>query len=252
MKQLHGVPSSDNKYFIMKSYGGYSPCIMGNNAFGLRPFVGSVLPNCVGGAVGAYNLFIGEGNCNALGSVNAEDFIALAKKQGREISQEPLPGSIMVWACGSTGTGADGAGHVAFVNDKVNGVAKTWESGWSYQKSVVEELSRSKGNGNWGQGSKYRYLGSILHPNIDPYRTPTVSVIKKGMSGDAVRWLQWVLVAEKCYLVNNKSQIDGHFGNNTFVALKKFQKLYGLDPDGYGGPATQAKIRQLHTLEGVY
>lgn len=35
-------------YYIQTAYGGYSPCIEGNNAHNLRPFAGSVLPNCVG------------------------------------------------------------------------------------------------------------------------------------------------------------------------------------------------------------
>ena len=37
-----------SNYYIKTTYGGWSPCILGNNAYGLRPFAGSVLPNCVG------------------------------------------------------------------------------------------------------------------------------------------------------------------------------------------------------------
>lgn len=44
------IPQPDiySNYYIMQSYGGWSPCIQGNNAHGLRPFAGSVLPNCTG------------------------------------------------------------------------------------------------------------------------------------------------------------------------------------------------------------
>ena len=37
-----------SQYYITTAYGGWSPCIEGNNNYGLRPFAGSVLPNCVG------------------------------------------------------------------------------------------------------------------------------------------------------------------------------------------------------------
>ena len=44
------IPGLDinGPYYIQTAYGGYSPCIEGNNAHNLRPFAGSVLPNCVG------------------------------------------------------------------------------------------------------------------------------------------------------------------------------------------------------------
>ena len=253
MEQIKGVPSNDDKYFIMKSYGGYSPCIQGNTAYGLRPFVGSVLPNCVGAATGAFNKIIGENNCDLLGNTNAENFYALAQKQGLEVGNAPKPGGVMVWRCGSTSTGSDGAGHVAFVNDvPSSSKVYTWESGWSYRNVVAENTTRYKGNGNWGENSKYTYLGCIYNPKVNPYPTPRNITIKKGTKGDAARWVQWVLVKEKCYLLNNKSQIDGSFGNNSVTALKKFQKKYGLTADGYCGPATQAKMSELYTLGGWY
>ena len=246
MRQIKGVPSEDNKYFIVKAYGGWSPCIQGNTAYGLRPFVGSVLPNCVGGATGAYNMTRGKGNCDCLGNTNAKNFIALAKKQGLETGVEPKPGGVMVWD-------STGAGHVAFVND-VPSTTKvlTWESGWSYRNVIAEECTRYKGNGNWGQGSSYTYIGCIYNPAVNPYKTPRNIVIKKGSSGEAVKWLQWALVEDKCYVLNTKSQIDGHCGNNTVAALKKFQRKHGLAADGYCGPATQAKIIELYTLGGWY
>lgn len=252
MKQIKGDPARDNKYFITKSYGGYSPCIQGNDEYGLRPFLGSVLPNCVGATTGAFNWIIDEGCCKYLGNTNAENMITLAKRQGLEIVSDPLPGGAMVWACGDTSTGSDGAGHIAFVNDKDGLTAYTWESGWSYRTCLTENCTRRKGSGNWGQSSRYRYLGCIVNPKVDPYHTPRCVVIKKGMSGDNVRWLQWILLKEKCYTLNLKSQIDGHFGSGTLAALKRFQKAHGLDPDGYCGPATQKLMRELYTMEGEF
>ena len=246
MKQLHGVPSSDNKYFIVKSYGGYSTCIQGNDAYGLRPFVGSVLPNCVGASSGAYNLIADNPAFTYLGNTNAKNFVSLAKSQGLEVGSKPVPGSVMCWS-------SSGAGHVAFVNDVLSDTkVSTWESGWSYKSTVITELTRQKGLGSWGQGSGYSFLGFIYSPQIDPYHTPKTKVLKKGMKGDEVRWLQWILLKEKCFTLNTKSQIDGSFGNGTFNALKKWQKAHGLAADGYCGPATQQLIRELYTLEGVF
>ena len=246
MKPLKGTPSENDKYFIVKSYGGYSTCIQGNNANGLQPFPGSVLVNCVGAASGAFNKFADCPEFKWLGNTNAKNFVALAKKQGLEVGSVPRPGAVMCWS-------SSGAGHVAPVNDAISDTCvDTWESGWSYKTHVTENLRRYKGNGNWGQGSGYTFLGFIYNPNINPYHTPTVSVIKKGMKGDAVRWLQWVLVHEKCYVLNTKSQIDGSFGTNTEKALKKWQKLHSLSADGYCGPICQSVIRQKYTLEGVY
>ena len=246
MKPIKGNPSPDNKYFIVKSFGGYSPCIQGNNAYGLRPFVGSVLPNCVGAATGAFNQIIGQNNCNYLGNTNAKNFIKLAKSQGLETGTKPLPASVMVWD-------SNGAGHVAFVNDVLSDTkVETWESGWSYKTALTENLTRQKGSGNWGQGSGYTFIGFIYNPQINPYHTPKSSVIKKGMRGDEVKWLQWILVKEKCYVLNTKSQIDGSFGNNTVKALKKWQAAHGLVADGYCGQLSQAVGKQLYTMQGVY
>lgn len=246
MKQIFGDPSKEDKYFIVKSFGGYSPCIQGNTAYGLQPFPGSVLPNCVGASTGAFSKIIDEDEIKYLGNTNAKNFLSLAKAQGLETGIKPLPGGVLVWD-------SSGAGHVAFVNDVLSDTkVATWESGWSYKTVLTENLTRMKGTGNWGQGGSYKYLGCVYNPRINPYRTPSVTVIKKGNKGDAVRWLQWVLVKEKCYVLNTKSQIDGSFGNNTVKALKKFQAAHGLVADGYCGPATQKIIRELYTMEGVY
>lgn len=57
---------------------------------------------------------------------------------------------------------------------------------------------------------------------------------KKGSSGDAVTQIQKALQAKGFY----GGQIDGVFGNGTEIALKGFQKEYGLKVDGVAGPAT--------------
>ena len=104
-----------SKYFIRKANGGLSPCIPGNDAYGLRPFNGSTLPNCVALATGEFNRRIfGEGEdaqCKYLGNRNAKEFGIFAEQQGLKTGQDPAEGACMVW-------GGSGDGHVAIV-DKV-------------------------------------------------------------------------------------------------------------------------------------
>lgn len=42
-----------------------------------------------------------------------------------------------------------------------------------------------------------------------------------------------------------KTQVTGFFGLSTFSAVKQFQKMSGLNPTGYVGPITKAKIKEV-------
>ncbi|MDR1002115.1 MAG: peptidoglycan-binding protein [Oscillospiraceae bacterium] len=70
-----------------------------------------------------------------------------------------------------------------------------------------------------------------------PYATPTKAV-KKGMSGNNVRWVQWNLKR----ITDKNLAVDGKFGPKTLSAVKAFQKAKKLEVDGSVGPATRAAI----------
>ena len=235
MKMQKGAPSKTDKFYLKKGYGGYNPCILGNSKH--RYCKGSVLVNCVGYATGRYNFTSGESTCKWLGNTNAENVLALAKRQGLDTTTNPVEGGVMVWQ-------SSGAGHVAFV-EKVKSATEVYtsESGWGYRVLYVQNKTRKKGKGNWGQGSDYKYLGCIVNPNIDPYEAPN-RVLKKGMKGEDVKWLQWAInrAGVKC-------DIDGSFGAKTEAALKQAQKIWGIQVDGVAGPGTQTKIKRLYTIE---
>ena len=72
----------------------------------------------------------------------------------------------------------------------------------------------------------------------DSMKNPT-ETIRKGMKGDAVKWLQSKLIA-KGYLRSN--ELDGDFGKITLGALLAFQFENNLDVDGLCGPKTKAKL----------
>ena len=64
--------------------------------------------------------------------------------------------------------------------------------------------------------------------------------IRKGDTGDAVRWMQTKL-AERGYL--RKSEIDGDFGRITLGAVLAFQLENGLEVDGVCGAMTRAALQ---------
>lgn len=234
------IPERGNKYYNTIASGGYNPCIVGNpTRDGLN-----VYNNCVGHAVGRFNEIGGYGKCKYLGSTNAENFInQFANAQGLKVSQTPSLGACIVFAKGQVGNSADGAGHVAIV-EKINadGSIVTSESGYKASNSFW--LTTRRNDGNWGGGQNYRFLGFIENPavvkhssNASPYPTPTTT-IKKGDSGDSVKWLQWYLTK----LGYIDSDIDGSFGKITLGALLAFQLEHGLQVDGVAGSATKTAL----------
>lgn len=145
------------KYYIRKANGGWSPCIPGNNQYGLRPFEGSTLPNCVAWATGRFSAKLGLGECKYLGNRNAVDFTKWPAEQGLDWGMTPREGACMVWG--------HGEGHVAIVEQVISDTEViTSESGWSYRTGpIVREIRRKKGtNGRWGYA--YDFLMFIYPP----------------------------------------------------------------------------------------
>ena len=179
-----------SKYFIRKANGGVSPCIEGNNAYGLRPFAGSVLPNCVGAATAIFNIKAGEDTCKWLGNRNAVDFTKFCDLQGLKHGSEPVDGACMVWG--------HGEGHVAVV-DKVIDIdtVETVESGWSYRaEPILRRITRKRGNGNWGYS--HEFLMFIYPP--DKPDEPVYYTIRRGDTLSAIAKKFNTTVAELCAL----------------------------------------------------
>lgn len=161
-------PESGNPYYNTKGNGGYSNAIKGSPTDSGC----DVLSNCVGYAYGRFNEIGGYGYCKYLSPVNAENFIQYAG--GLTVGQTPKLGACMVWRKGATLSGSDGAGHVAIVEKIISPTRiVTSESGWN--SSAFWTKTRNKGNGNWGAGSGYTFLGFIYNPAVSetPTTTPT-------------------------------------------------------------------------------
>jgi len=227
-------PEIGNKYYNRIVTGGYSGAIMGSP----RMEGCDTLANCVGYAAGRFNEIIGKNKFVYFQyPPNAEDFYDTAISAGLNVGSEPRLGAIIVWAKGKTWTSADGAGHVAVV-EQINsdGSIITSESGYGCSKPFWTS-HREKGGGNWGAGSEYRFLGFIYQPeDVTP-----IEIIKMGDTGESVIWLQTRLT-DFGYLP--KGQVDGDFGKITLGAVCGFQLQNGLDVDGIVGPKTIEKLKK--------
>ncbi|MBR0535983.1 MAG: SH3 domain-containing protein [Clostridia bacterium] len=72
-----------------------------------------------------------------------------------------------------------------------------------------------------------------------PYTEPTVT-LRKGDSGESVKWLQWHL-AQLGYL--SEKDIDGSFGGMTDTAVRNFQTDKKLTVDGLVGSGTRSALK---------
>ena len=224
-------PEKGNRYYNNAGHGGINPCIDG------KPMQDglTVLNNCVGYAVGRYAEAAEAAKC-ILESTNAENFLAVAKKKGIPVSTLPHVGGILVWSKGKIGNGDDGAGHVAFVERMITeNRLVTSESGWNTYTWKLKKRLKSKGvNGNWGESGAYKYIGCIINPAVvNPFPRPVIT-LKRGMRGDAIKWLQWQLTA-----CGYNLDIDGSFGSLTESAVKCFQRDRSALIDGVAGRITK-------------
>ena len=252
-------PEAGNKYYITKAKGGYSNAIQG------KPTDKDcdVLANCVGYAYGRFNEIGGWGYCKYLSPCNAENFIQYSG--GLEVGQTPKLGACMVWKKGATLSNSDGDGHVAIVEKVVNNTqVVTSESGYNCANPFWTK-TRVKGDGNWGAGSGYTFLGFIYNPapccnngattnsgstatsgnsatstKKDPVCTVNVNQLSRGSSGDTVKAMQTLLIS-KGYSCGSLGA-DGDFGGSTYLAVYKFQADNNLSKDGVVGAMTWAKL----------
>ena len=176
-------PEKGNPYYNTKANGGYSTAIKGSPT---DPDC-DVLSNCVGYAYGRFNEIGGWGSCKYLVPTNAEKFIQY--RGSLEVGQTPKLGACMVWQKGSTLSGNDGAGHVAIVEQIISETeVVTSDSGWG--GAAFWTSNRKKGDGNWGAGSGYTFLGFIYNPaECCKEDRPTPEPVDEVEKGDVVNFI---------------------------------------------------------------
>lgn len=77
----------------------------------------------------------------------------------------------------------------------------------------------------------------------------TCTTIKKDLSYRASDTFLTSDVANLQYFLNQTGDLvyypSGYFGTATLIAVKQFQKSYGISATGYVGPVTKSKIKEL-------
>lgn len=173
------LPEKGNKYYITKSNGGYSTAIKGQPT---HPDF-DVLSNCVGWAVGRFHEIANDPTFSHMNPINAENIYADGISKGLKASQTPQLGAIAVWQKGPTLSSSDGCGHVAIVEViNADGSIVTSESGYDCADAFWTTKRYKGKDGNWGNGSGYKFLGFLLQPesvNPDTF-TPYTIRLKYG------------------------------------------------------------------------
>lgn len=164
-------PGAGNKYFITRSAGGYSTCIVGKPTDALC----NVLSNCVGYACGAANEELGLGYEKYHLNCNAENFIERAIASGLSVYKTPQVGDIICWE----GKGSL-AGHVGIVIEVINSnCIKVAQSGYGSSNPFYITTNYNN-NGRWGLSANYPFRGFIrILPNqpkpVQPTPNPTLA-----------------------------------------------------------------------------
>ena len=135
------APSRTDRRFIHYLKGGYNTCVMVDRQSGF------VMPNCVGYAQGRLLEIRGENKADwKLPACNAEDWYDKAKANGLQVGSTPKLGAVVVWRAGNTHNSADGAGHVAIVEEiKANGDIVVSQSAYGGQEFYMSTITKASG-----------------------------------------------------------------------------------------------------------
>lgn len=201
------IPSSDNKYYIRKDFGGYSPCIAGKpNAIGGAK---SALANCVGYAWGRIAeitknplIKIGFRSLSSGWPANAQEWLSYANNCGFTTGMTPKLGAVACWR-----NKANTSGHVAVVEKLLdNGSIVVSESAYKGFAFRVSYLSKTfYKNGLVFQG--FIYLNEEVRPDPEDDQLHVgdkVEIIANGNSqangqGYGARGIGWVRYVYRIY-----------------------------------------------------
>ena len=223
------APAASNKYWVHTSKGGLNECIIINSA------TGSCLPNCVGYTWGRFYEITGKRP--SLSKANAESWFGYTT-DGYARSQTPSVGAVICWRKGKAGVSADGAGHVAIVEEvKSNGDIVTSNSDYGGTRFYTKTITKASG---YSIGSAYTFQGFILPPgvnapegttpassNIDPYRVKVTASALNYRKGPGTNYAIAGVIRDKgVYTIVEES---GGTGANKWGKLKSGVGWISLD-----------------------
>lgn len=217
-------------------------------AYGYGPesnFAGGVdWPYCAAGLDDAFCRALGQKRAEELllhgtaAFINCETMYRKAKDRGLLVNS-PKAGSIVLFY-----NNRNVHYHTEYCYKVENGVMYTIGFNTSGASSVVA-------NGGGVCAKKYNVYSTSAHYFMPEYEKTTekmpeftdgtsVTLLKVGSEGEAVRDMQKKLIYLDYYC--GPTGADGDFGDNTFKALKEFQKDYNLDVDGVYGEKSDREL----------
>ena len=204
LKIRTSAPKKYSRLWNNANNGGWSWCINGKvRSTGKPDPVANVLANCVGYANSRfneiYNRLMDHRGMKYQLCCNAEVFWTVAPQQGLKRGQTPKAGAIMVWE----GLGS-AAGHVAIV-ERVDSRTQVLTSESGYNAAKFWNSVRYKGDGNWGAGAGYRFLGFIYNPAVDGNTLHRDEVAVDGLWGKSttIALQNWLCVTQDG-IINNQ------------------------------------------------
>lgn len=180
---------------------------------------------------------VGKVNVDCSGLISAYTLHVLGSAQLYSQAYARLP--ISTWKQWAVGVVLWRSGHVGVYL----GNGKVAEAKGINYGVVITDIEK----GSWKYGLTFSWIdytittpvasNVITYKIANPYTEPT-RTLKKGCTGQDVKWLQYELV-EAGYTLT----IDGDFGSKTNKALLAFQKSAKLEQDGKCGPATRKALK---------
>lgn len=177
--------------------------------------------------------------------INCQTMYQKAKDRGLLVNS-PKPGVIVLFY-----NSRSVHYHTEYCYKVENGVMYTIGFNTSGASSVVA-------NGGGVCAKKYTFSKTAAHYFMPAYEKTTeilpeltdgssVTLLKKGSSGDAVKDMQEKLICLDYYC--GPEGADGDFGNNTYRALKEFQKDYNLTVDGIYGENSDRELNIAYQVK---
>lgn len=129
--------------------------------------------------------------------------------------------------------------------EELTGQHLEYNNGWRFDNkngAFAYDISASKPSAS-SQPKDTSSGGEAYKATVAKFKAPPTGTLKEGSSGNGVKWLQYYLKQLGLF----SYAVDGQFYSRTKAALKQFQAMAKISPDGIYGPKTRAALPRFHT-----
>ena len=188
-------------------------------------------------ATGLFDVYTDDAHCKSSSNLLPGD-ILVTKRKGHTVAVISVPSTNSDNSSLKKGSKGDKVKELQTKLNKVGNNLVVDGSFGSATEKAVKEFQK-----------KYNLtVDGIAGPNtikkldeVIASKAVATATLKKGSSGENVKTLQRNLNE----VMDTDINVDGSFGTITETTVKAFQKKYGLVVDGYYGPKSAAKMREL-------